>query len=239
MTNPWLRAAAVFVAACVFAACQPDPQKDPFLRGNDQVQGHYSKKDGHLELLTYDSNKNGKTDTWSFMDGSRVIGVVIDKDEDGVPDRWEYYDATGKLEKVATARLTPGVPDAWAYPDGSGKVARIEMTGACAAPTPTASPTPAGPGASGTAPVSSPRVGPPTPTPPPPPGRITRWESYENEHLARAEEDTDCEGKLDKWEVFRPDGSLASVALDTTKSGKPERRLVFGEGGKVTVETLK
>ena len=50
-------------------------------------------------------------------------------------------------------------------------------------------------------------------------------EYYERDVLVRAEEDTDADGKVDKWETY--DGArLASVALDTSHRGVPDRRLI-------------
>ena len=55
-------------------------------------------------------------------------------------------------------------------------------------------------------------------------------EYYEREVLMRAEEDTDADGKVDKWETY--DGArLASVALDTSHRGVPDRRLTYGATG--------
>ena len=72
-------------------------------------------KTGKLRLLTYDSNANGKPDTWSHMDGSRVVRIEIDKNEDGVIERREDHDASQALEKV----------EASTRPDG--KVTRTEL----------------------------------------------------------------------------------------------------------------
>ena len=56
-------------------------------------------------------------------------------------------------------------------------------------------------------------------------GKIDRIEHYERDVLVRAEEDTDGDGTIDKWETY--DGArLASVAFDTTHHrGTPDRRL--------------
>ena len=64
---------------------------------------------------------------------------------------------------------------------------------------------------------------------------IVRTEFYEKGVLARAEEDTNADGKIDKWETWQ-DGALAMVAFDTTGRGTPDRRLVYGPGGAVKVE---
>lgn len=44
------------------------------------------------------------------------------------------------------------------------------------------------------------------------------------------EEDTDANGKVDKWETYA-DGALTLMALDTQGRGTPDRRLVYGADG--------
>jgi hypothetical protein len=66
-------------------------------------------------------------------------------------------------------------------------------------------------------------------------GKITRTEFYEKEIPVRAEEDTDGDGLLDKWETFEA-GRLASVAFDTARRGSPDRRLTYSSGGDARVE---
>jgi hypothetical protein len=51
----------------------------------------------------------------------------------------------------------------------------------------------------------------------------------------RAEEDTDGDGVIDKWETFES-GRLTSVAFDTTHRGSPDRRLIYAADGTVRVE---
>jgi antitoxin component YwqK of YwqJK toxin-antitoxin module len=79
-----------------------------------RIAPEYDKKTGKLQLLKYDSNGNGKVDTWSYMDGGRIVRIEIDTNEDGRIDRWEYYGADQKLEKVALAT------------NGDGKATRTE-----------------------------------------------------------------------------------------------------------------
>ena len=228
MTRRQARLAAALGGILILAGCRDQPAKDQFVKGNEQIQGHYSRKDGKLELLTYDSNKDGRTDTWAYMDGATVVRIEIDKDADGTIDRWEYYGPDQKLEKVGLSRANDGKVDAWAFQGPDGSLARIDITGACASPAGTESGTGPGaaPGGSG-----SPRAGGAGVMPP----RITRTEYYEKGVLARAEEDTDCDGKPDKWETFR-DGAMATVAFDTTRRGTPDRRLVYGPDGSATLE---
>ena len=72
----------------------------------------YDPLTGKLRLLKYDSDGNGKVDTVSYMDGSRVVRIEIDKDEDGKVDRWEYYGPDQTLEKVGISRAGDGKEDA-------------------------------------------------------------------------------------------------------------------------------
>ena len=85
-------------------------------------------KSGKLTLLKYDSDGDGKVDTWSYMDGPRVVRIAIDKDQDGKLDRWEYYDASQKLEKIGTSRAQDGKEDAWSYPGADGTIVRIDVS---------------------------------------------------------------------------------------------------------------
>jgi hypothetical protein len=104
------------VAACGHASA----------RGGKSIEPVYDSKTGRLQLLKYDSNGNGVVDTWSYMDGARVLRIEIDTNEDGTIDRWEHYDANQKLEKVGFSREHDGHEDAWTYANPDGSVARIE-----------------------------------------------------------------------------------------------------------------
>src|SRR5436190_20441796 len=46
---------------------------------------------GKLRRLDYDRNGNGRIDTVATMDGTRIVRIEIDSDENGSVDRWEYY----------------------------------------------------------------------------------------------------------------------------------------------------
>src|SRR5437868_3635593 len=87
-----------------WAACGSSPSPK-------SIQPVYDEKIGKLQLLKYDSNGNGKVNTWSYMDGTRVLRVEIDKDEDGKIERWEYYGADQKLEKTGFSRANDGKED--------------------------------------------------------------------------------------------------------------------------------
>jgi hypothetical protein len=53
----------------------------------------------------------------------------------------------------------------------------------------------------------------------------------------RAEEDSNADGRIDKWEEY--DGArLVSVAVDTERRGTPDRRIVYAQDGTVRTERL-
>jgi hypothetical protein len=202
----WLAAA---LAAAVAAHACADPERD---RLKATTKPTYDKATGRLTELTFDANKNGKIDTWTEMDGDRPLRSRIDQNEDGRPDRWEYYDEKGKLAKVGFSRKADGKPDAWAYATSDGRIDRIE--------------------------VSS--VG--------DEHRIDRWEYYEGfapkliadgapaGSLLRVEEDTNRDGRADKWERY-VDGVVASVEFDENGDGRRDRRLTYRGGELVLIET--
>ena len=55
-------------------------------------------------------------------------------------------------------------------------------------------------------------------------------EFFENGTLIRVEEDTDADGKIDKWETYSA-GTLASMAFDSQHRGTPDRRLIYNPDG--------
>lgn len=167
-------------------------------RARQRISPEYDSKTGRLTLLKYDSNGNGVVDTWSYMDGARVIRIEIDQDEDGKIDRWEYYDAAQKLEKVGLSRQHDGVADAWQHFAADGSVDRMD--------------------------ISARRD-----------GVVTRTEHFDHGRLLSAEEDTDGDGRIDKWETYSGD-RLASVAFDSNHRGSADRRLQYLADGSVRVE---
>jgi hypothetical protein len=116
-----LVAAALVVGATACAPHPPDPAAQT-------TKPTYDKTTGKLSQLTYDRNGNGVVDTWTDMDGAKPLRSRIDQDEDGVMDRWEYYDADGKLLKVGFSRSNSGKPDAWGFSGPDGQIARVEIS---------------------------------------------------------------------------------------------------------------
>ena len=116
----WRKSRAICAAVCLAAAC--GACRDG--RATAAIQPNYDDT-GSLRMLTVDSNGNGKPDTWCQMDGSRIVRIEIDADEDGAIDRWEYYDSNRKLEKVGTARKRDGKIARTEFYEG-GVLARAE-----------------------------------------------------------------------------------------------------------------
>jgi hypothetical protein len=67
-----------------------------------------------------------------------------------------------------------------------------------------------------------------------------RREFYESDRPTRAEEDTDGDGLMDRFEHYDPSGALIAVELDDVQpfDGKPDRRLSYSPTGQLlSVET--
>jgi hypothetical protein len=64
---------------------------------------------------------------------------------------------------------------------------------------------------------------------------VTRREFYEDGVLQRAEEDTNADGRMNRWEEHAG-GRLVQMDLDLTGRGTPDRRLVYGPGGTRRIE---
>jgi hypothetical protein len=112
-------------AAAGAAACS-DPEKD---RLRETTKPTYDPETGRLTQLTFDANKNGVIDTWTYMDGTRVLRSEIDTNEDGVIDRWEYHDGDPKVvTKVGFSRANDGRPDAWAIIGPDGQPTHVEVS---------------------------------------------------------------------------------------------------------------
>lgn len=114
---------AMLLPMCLAAACSnPDADRDKL-----GIRPTYDRATGKLKELTYDSDRDGRIDTWTDMDGARPVLTRIDRNADGKIDRWEYYDRNAKLLKVGFSRKDDGKPDAWAYgtPD---KLERVEVS---------------------------------------------------------------------------------------------------------------
>jgi hypothetical protein len=170
------------------------------------IEPVYDEKTGRLQLLKYDANGNGRTDTLSYMDGARVLRIEIDRDEDGRTERWEYYGPDQKLERVGFSRAGDGVEDAWSYagPDGSilridvstrrdGRVSRTERY------------------------VNETMVGAEEDTNGD--GAFDKWETFDGDRLASVAFDTTHRGKPDRRLVYGA-GGAAHLEIDSDGDGR-------------------
>jgi len=107
------------------AACGADSGQ---ARLKATTKASYDPNTGKLQQITYDANRNGTIDTWTYMDGTRILRAEVDTDEDGKVDRWEIYGENNTLEKVGFSRAKDGKADAWAFQDAAGRVQRIEIS---------------------------------------------------------------------------------------------------------------
>ena len=156
-----------------------------------EVEPTYDPKTGRLTRLAADSNGNGVPDTWGYMDGSRVIRVETDEDEDGRIDRWEYHRTTGSaadqgrpdqtLERIERSTRRDGRVSRWEYfTDGVLSRAEEDTTGN---------------------------------------GKVDKWETYTAGALSMIALDTRGSGKPDRRLVYRPDGTFDREDVDPTGSG--------------------
>ena len=86
----------------------------------------YDQTTGRLKLLQYDATGDGRIDTWSYMDGARVVRIEMDPDQDSRIDRWEYYGLDQKIEKAEISTRHDGKADRFEYYEG-GALARAEV----------------------------------------------------------------------------------------------------------------
>lgn len=107
------------------AACAPDPERE---RLKATTRATYDPQTGRLQRLTYDSNKNGTIDTWTYMEGTRILRAEVDTNEDGKIDRWEIHGTGNTLEKIGFSRADDGKADAWAFQRADGKIDRVEVS---------------------------------------------------------------------------------------------------------------
>jgi hypothetical protein len=205
---------AAALAAATIGCSDPDRE-----RLKATTKATYDSATGKLTELTFDANKNGRIDTWTEMDGNRPVRSRLDRDEDGRLDRWEYYDAAGKLSKVGFSRKGDGKPDAWAYPDATGRIVRVEVSSsgdearidrweiydAAAAP-PSSGELRAPEGAEGAGP------------------------------LREVIQDTNGDGKRDKWERYA-NGIVVAAEFDENGDEAPDRRLTYSGAELVAIET--
>lgn len=92
------------------------------------AQLEYDDQTGRLTKVVFDANKNGRNESTSFMDGTRIVRVELDFDENGKIERWDFYNDDRSLQKVGFASGNDGVMDSQAFYTADGRVERIEVS---------------------------------------------------------------------------------------------------------------
>lgn len=175
------------------AGCSRPPEVP---KGNDQIKPTYNTSTGRLEKITYDRNRDGKVDAWTFMDGTRVVRAELDENFDGRVDRWEYYDAGtgstpaavpaggpagGVLTRVESSTRHDGKASRWEYFENGQRTRAEEDTDGD--------------------------------------GRVDKWETWAGGALAAVLLDTNGDGKADRRLVYPPDGSGPRFEVDAEGTG--------------------
>jgi hypothetical protein len=212
----WRLASGLLVASLALASCGPTPEQE---RLEKTTKATYDKTTGRLERLTYDADKDGIIDTWTYMDGTKVLRSEIDKNEDGKIDRWEYYGDDGKVNKVAVSRADNGKPDMWLYPGPDGQIARAELAlrpdgqvsrwewydhGVIVR---------AEEDDNGD-------------------GKPDKWETYQNGAVVTAAFDENADGRPDRRLTYGPGGRLLSIETEPDASGAFTKKVEVPSNGK-------
>src|SRR4051812_20403949 len=74
---------------------------------------------GTIRRLDYDTNGDGHTDMRAYLENGQTVRIEADGDADGVVDRWEYYGADSRLERLGTSSESDGVEDTWVIETGN------------------------------------------------------------------------------------------------------------------------
>jgi hypothetical protein len=165
------------------------------LLGAGRVEPVYDAASGRLQLLKYDANGDGTIDTWSYMDGARVVRIELDPDQNNVIDRWEYYGPDQTIEKVGTSRAGDNTPDSWAFFDGSGAMTKLEISTHRNGTVDRVEFYEGGARVRAEEDTNA-------------DGRIDKWESYEGSRLASVAFDTRQRGTPDRRVIYAQDGTV-------------------------------
>ncbi len=187
-------AAAIIVGV---SACRSRPTtsaKPPVDPAAARFTPEYDKS-GKLTRLAYDSNGDGKPDTWAYMDGTQLLRVEQDTNGDGKVDVWEYHHPVSgagaqaahpgfdpTVDRIERSTRYDGKVSRWEYFD-RGILTRVEedTTGD---------------------------------------GKVDKWETYTNGTLSMMALDTTGDGKPDRRLIYKADGTLDRIEIDPSESGR-------------------
>jgi hypothetical protein len=86
----------------------------------------YNERSRELERIDYDYDGNGVTDVRTFMQAGKAVRLEGDANSDGRIDRWEYYDAQGRVTRLGASSQQDGIEDTWIY--ATGRDTRMELS---------------------------------------------------------------------------------------------------------------
>lgn len=150
----------------------------------------------------------------------RLNRLTADLNKDGKIDAYTYMDGTKVLRTELDADQD-GKIEKWEFHGGDGKINKVALSREKNGK-PDTWMYPGPDGKLSRAEISSEQDD----------KKIDRWEWFEAGQLVRVEEDASGDGKVDKWETHR-NGALTSVMLDENYDGTPDRRLVYGDAGRL------
>ena len=157
----------------------------------------------------------------------RLRELTSDANRNGRIDTWTEMNGNRPVRSRAD-RNEDGRDDRWEYYDVSGRLVKVGFSRKDSGK-PDAWAEPAADGRISRVLVSS--TGDES--------RIDRWESYDPaspDVLTAAEEDTNGDGRPDKWEQYAA-GRLRAAAFDENGDGRADRRLTYERGQLVLIES--
>jgi hypothetical protein len=166
--------------------------------------------DGKLQRLEYDNNGDGRPEQVDFHDGlPRPRQTLLDANSDGKVERWEWYDASGHLTKVALSAAgggqeqwvhldAAGLPTRWEYDtDRDGKVDRTDVFSA---------------GLLTAGEFDSDRD-----------GKVDRWQRWSGKRLEYEDLDIDRAGRPDRRLLSDDAGNVTGLQSQGTSAALPAR----------------
>ena len=79
------------------------------------VDGIYDDRTRALVRLDYDSNRDGRIDVRTYLQGTLPFRTEADSNGDGRIDRWEYLDRHARVVRIGTSMRDDGVEDRWTW----------------------------------------------------------------------------------------------------------------------------
>jgi hypothetical protein len=94
----------------------------------EEPRAEYDPQTGRLRTLAFDATGGGRHNAIGYLDGSRMRRIELDLDANGAIDRWDFYGADGKLEKVGLSQRNDGRMDAEAFYTAAGALRLMRIS---------------------------------------------------------------------------------------------------------------